>query len=211
MFSMNVGNALKGKGALDEAIAAYQEASRFKPDWPEAHVNLGNTFAAQGKRPAALAELRKAIELKPDFAQAHNDYAWLLATCPQSGLRNPSQAVESAKKATELAPNDGGYWNTLGVAHYRVGDWQAATTALETSMALRQGGDAFDWLILAMAHWKLGHKEDAHKWYHQALSWMDKNKSSNEKLNRFRAEARALFELQGPEASKEPETSPRKR
>ena len=78
-------------------------------------------------------------------------------------------------------------------------------------MVLQKGGDAFDWLFLAMAQWKLGHQEDAHQWYHQALSWMDKNKSPNEELSRFRAESRALFELQGPEAPKEIETSPRKR
>ena len=44
-------------------------------------------------------------------------------------------------------------------------------------MVLQKGGDACDWLFLAMAHWQLGHEEDAHKWYNQALSWMDKNKS----------------------------------
>ena len=215
----NYAGAYKGLGALlcddkhdyEGAIAAFREAIRLKPDWAEAHSDLGNALGGQGKLSEAEAEYREAIRLKPDFAQAHNAYAWLLATCPQSGLRNPAQAVESAKKATELAPKVGGYWNTLGVAQYRVGAWQAATTALERSMVLQKGGDACDWLFLAMAHWQLGHKEDAHKWYHQALSWMDKNKSPNEELSRFRAEARALFERQGKEASKEPETSPRKR
>ena len=159
----NLGTALAEQGKLGEAEAAHREAIRLQPDWAEAHSNLGNALGAQRKWPAAVAEYRKAIDLKPDFAQAHNQYAWLLATCPQSALRNPSQAVESAKKATELAPKEGGYWNTLGVAQYRVGAWQAAITALERSMALRQGGDAFDWLFLAMAHWQLGHREDAHK------------------------------------------------
>ena len=166
---------------------------------------MGSRESGLRRRP----QFRKAIDLKPDFAEAHNVYAWLLATCPQGGLRNPSRAVELAKKATELAPKDGGYWNTLGVAQYRAGDWHAAITALERSMVLQKGGDASDWLFLAMAHWKLGHQEDAHKWYHQALSSMDKNKSPDEELAGFRAEAQALFERQVPEAPKKPETSPR--
>ena len=203
--------ALAGQGQLGEAEAEFREAIRLKPDQPEVHYSLGYALSGQGKLDQAGAEYREAIRLKPDFAQAHNDYAWLLATCRQSSLRNPSQAVELAKKATELAPKEGGYWNTLGVAYYRAGDWQAATTALERSMVLQKGGEACDWLFLAMARWQLGQKEDARKWYKQALVWMDKNKSPNEELSRFRAEARALFERQGPEASKHPEIAPHKR
>ena len=207
----NLGIALQRQGKLKEAEAECREAVRLQPEWPGAHQELGNALSAQGKWALALAEFRKAIDLNPDFAKAHNEYAWLLATCPQSELQNPAQAVASAKKATQLAPKVGEYWNTLGVAHYRAGDWQAAATALERSMGLRNGGDANDWLFLAMAHWQLGHKEEAQKWYHQAILWIDKNKSPNEELNRFRAEARALFERQDPEAAKESETSPHKR
>ena len=211
----NLGHALKANGALEEAITALKEAIHFKPDEAGFHINLG-ALLCDGKHDyeGAIAAFQEAIRLKPDkpdLAQALNAYAWLLATCPQSGLRNPTQAGELAKKATELAPKVGGYWNTLGVAQYRLGNWRAATTALERSMVLQKGGDACDWLFLAMAHWQLGQKEDAHKWYDQAVSWMDKNKNPNEELSRFRAEARALFKLQGPEAPQEPETSPRKR
>jgi uncharacterized protein HemY len=40
---------------------------------------------------------------------------------------------------------------------YREGDWNAAAAALEKSMQLRQGGDSFDWFVLAMAHGQMGH------------------------------------------------------
>ena len=36
----NLGNALKERGSLDEAVAAYREAIRIKPDFAEAHSNL---------------------------------------------------------------------------------------------------------------------------------------------------------------------------
>ena len=35
-------------------------------------------------------------------------------------------------------------------------------------MDLRQGGDAFDWFLLAMAQWQLGEKDAALKQYTQA-------------------------------------------
>ena len=44
-----------------------------------------------------------------------------------------------------------------------------------------------------MAHWQLGEKEAARKWYDQAVAWMDKNQPNNEELRRFRAEAAELL------------------
>jgi tetratricopeptide (TPR) repeat protein len=158
----------------------------------------------------AAADFPHVTAFRTELGPWYNQYAWFLATCPDGKLRKPSQAVELAKKATELAPKVGNHWNTLGVAYYRAGDWQATARALEKSIALRQGGDAYDWLFLAMAHWQLGHHEEARQWYHRAIAWIDKNKRQDEELSRFRAEARTLFEPQGPEASKDSETSPRK-
>jgi tetratricopeptide (TPR) repeat protein len=126
--------------------------------------------------------------------------AWFLATCPNAALRDPKRAVELARNAVELAPKSWGIQNTLGVAHYRAGDWKAAITALEKSIELSQAGAAFDYFFLAMAHWKLGDKAEAKKRYDHAVEWMQKNKEALEKdkgqaeeLERFRAEAAMLI------------------
>ena len=62
-------------------------------------------------------------------------------------------------------------------------------------MELAKGGDAFDWFFLAMAHWRLGHKDEARAWYDKAAAWDAKNlpPPENEELRRFRAEAAALL------------------
>ena len=147
----------------------------------------------------------------PENADALNNASWAAVRQPGADAAASQRALRQAEAACRLIPDRANYLNTLGVAYYRVGAWQAAAAALERSMGLQQGGNACDWLFLAMAHWKLGHKEDARQWYKQAVLWIDKNKSQDEELSRFRAEARALFELQSPEASKDPETLPRKR
>jgi len=72
---------------------------------------------------------------------------------------------------------------------------KAAVAALETSMKLRQGGDSIDWFFLAMAHWQLGDKEEARRWYDRAAEWMDKNRAENADLRRFRAEAEELLKI----------------
>ena len=61
-------------------------------------------------------------------ALALNNTAWLLATCPDPELRDHAEAVKHARHAIELEPNNGNTWNTLGVAYFRLGDWEEAQT-----------------------------------------------------------------------------------
>ena len=78
------------------------------------------------------------------------------------------------------------------MAHYRNGDWKAAVGALK-KVAAQRGGDHGGWLILAMAHWQLGHKDEANAWHNRAVQWMDKYKPRDEELGRFRTEAAELL------------------
>jgi Flp pilus assembly protein TadD len=188
-----LGNAFHGKGRTDDAIAAYREALRLHPGFVPAHTNLALCLQARGRLDEALREWREAASLKPDDAHVCNTLAWLLATIPEAKLRDPAEAVRQARRAVALQQKNGGFWHTLGVAHYRAGDWQSALEALAKSMALRQGGDSVDWLFLAMSHAKLGHKPEARDWYDRATRSMDKNPAPNEELRRFRAEAAELL------------------
>jgi tetratricopeptide (TPR) repeat protein len=192
----HLGNTLLRQGKLDEAIAAYRKVIELNPKFASAHTNLGIALYRQGKQDEAIACYLKAVEVDPKSAGPHNDLAWFLATGPDPKFRDPKRAVELAKKAVELAPKEGNYWNTLGTAHYRAGDWKATVAALDKSGELRKGGDSFDWFFLAMAHWQLGEKEEARKWYDRAVAWMDKNNPSDEELRRFREEAAKLLKVE---------------
>ena len=44
-----------------------------------------------------------------------------------------------------------------------------------------------------MAHWQLGHKPEARKWYDRAVQWMKKRKPNDEELRHFRTEAAELL------------------
>jgi tetratricopeptide (TPR) repeat protein len=149
----------------------------------------------QGKLDEAVAEFQQLLRLKPDGALALNNLAWGLATAAERKDRDGRKAVALAQLAVKAAPAIGGWWNTLGAAHYSAGNWKEAVATLEKSMELQKGGNSFDWFFLVMAHWQLGEKDKARKWFDRAAEWMDKNQPKNEELRRFRAEASQLLEL----------------
>jgi tetratricopeptide (TPR) repeat protein len=160
----------------------------------ECHYQLGLVYLQSRQWDKAIVAYAKAIDLDPKNAKAPNNLAWLLSTCPDARFRDADRALELAKKAVELTPLDGPHWNTLGVAHYRAGDWKAAALALEKSNDLLGGKQlSFNAFFLAMAHKQLGNKDEPRQWYEQAVQWMENNKPQDEELRRFRAEAAALL------------------
>jgi tetratricopeptide (TPR) repeat protein/tRNA A-37 threonylcarbamoyl transferase component Bud32 len=178
----------------DKAVADWSKCIELDPKNAVFRSKRGNAYIHLRQYDKALADYTKAIELDPKNAERCNRVAWELATCLDVKLRDPGQAVAHAKKAVELAPS-GDFWNTLGVAQYRNGEWKAAVEALRKSVQLRQGGDSFDFFFLAMAHWQLGEKDKARAWYDKAVASMDKTRPQDEELKRFRVEATALLGL----------------
>ncbi|MGO9465950.1 MAG: tetratricopeptide repeat protein, partial [Isosphaeraceae bacterium] len=188
MLYLSIGHPEKALSDFTKSIAIDPKVS-----WLWQHRSLA--YRALNRWQEAIADLSKSVELAPQDSGALNGLARLLATCPDPKLRDPDRAVKTAKQLVGLAPKEGEHWNTLGIAQYRAGDWKEAIVALEKSVELRKGGDAFDWLFLAMAQWQLNHKDEAGKWYAQAVQWMDNNAPKNEELGRFRSEAAELMKM----------------
>ena len=202
---MNLGTLLKTAGRDKDAENAWRESLAQSEKLAADHPSDGVYFlwiaqSATGLGQFAQAEkaYAKVIELFPNGSPiSHNNLAWLLVTCPDPKFRDPPKAVKLAQKAVELAPKEGNHWNTLGVAHYRAGDWKAAVEALEKSKELLGDTElSFNAFFLAMAHWQLDQKQEAHKWYDQAVAWMEKNKPQDEELKRFRAEAEDVLKIE---------------
>ncbi|MFI5456838.1 MAG: protein kinase [Isosphaerales bacterium] len=150
-------------------------------------------------------------------ADAANVLAWFLLTCADLPMRDTAEALKLAKRAVELESENAGFCKTLGLARYRCGAWGTAIEAVQKSMALphpaggqpmlavaaiadvresvalQASSDASARLILAMAHWRVGRKDEASRWYIQAVDGMEKNKLQHADLNRLRAEAAALL------------------
>jgi tetratricopeptide (TPR) repeat protein/serine/threonine protein kinase len=192
-------------GQWDKAVLDFSKFIDLAPK----HPSLVGVYLLRARANCRLARCAQArtdyesvLQRTPANAGILNELAWLLATCPEPRARDPRRAVELATKAIAAAPKAGLCWQTLGVAHYRTGEWKGAVAALDRSVELRRGGDAVDHLFLAMAHRRLGNPDRARTAYDRAVQWLETNKESLKKnkpqaetLNGFRGEAEEVLGL----------------
>lgn len=104
-----------------------------------AHYAQARRLHRQGNRKGALEHLRAAAQLDPTWREAANDAAWLLATVPESELRDASEAVRLAERASKLGgdtqPNVMG---TLAAAYAEAGRFADAVRCAEQALDLAE-------------------------------------------------------------------------
>jgi tetratricopeptide (TPR) repeat protein len=188
-----LGECRRISGDFAAATEHYSKAIELKPGVAEYRYQRACLYLRTGMADKAQADLVELIRCVEGDAGAQNGYAWQLATHPDPRLREPKAAIAMAEKAVARRPHDGGIWNTLGAALYRDGRWTDAVAALEKSIELRNGGNSFDFLFMAMALEGAGDSKAAGHWFDKAVLEMQALQSANHELIRFRAEANAVL------------------
>ena len=111
----------------NEAIKNYQKAIEINPESSLVCGNLGVAFGKLKKYKEAVEYYEKAILLDKNNSNAFNNLAWLFATAKDENFRNPSRAVELAKKACRLTNyRDSEKLDTLAEAYASMGDYDKA-------------------------------------------------------------------------------------
>jgi tetratricopeptide (TPR) repeat protein len=148
----------------------------------------------------AEASYERASAANPDVYWLLFLYARFLTNCPATQFRNRERAVVLTKHGLKWSPESRWGWQTLGEAEYRSGHWPAAIEALVNASKSGTNDDPSLALFLAMAQWQLGDKTEARRLYAQAVGWLEKKPSRDERLTRLRAEAAALLGQPEPKA-----------
>lgn len=159
----NWGELLAQMGKPGEAIAEWQKAVEVTPGYAKAHYSMGNVYFQMGMIPEAVAHWRKGISIDPNSLPALNQVAWVLATSPDSSVRNGVEAVAFAERAVGLPGGEKPeILDTLAAAYAEAGRFssalktarralvlaieqnnQALVEGLKTRMALYEGGSPF--------------------------------------------------------------------
>ncbi len=144
------------------------EVDRASPDdefgWGKRIVALSAAGARGGLR-RLVSDLLERFGETTDASTA-NSLAWYCVLAPDA-LVEPDAPVRLAEVAVKGFPVElkGSALNTLGAALYRVGRFEDAIRRLEEAIKLRNGADEpADWSFLAMAHYRLGHRDEARRW-----------------------------------------------
>ncbi len=158
----------KGHEALADfvaATAAPECSLTTHIDRARLHLHLGD---AAGYR-AACQKMLRVFGTRDDVT-TQNTLAWVcvLGREPPVAADRPVRLVEAALDKAQPAQRRF-ILNTLGTALYRAGRWEEAIRWLDESVkAHGKGGIAEDWLVLAMAHHRLGQAEEAGRCYRRA-------------------------------------------
>jgi serine/threonine protein kinase/tetratricopeptide (TPR) repeat protein len=144
----------------------------------------------------AIAAFTKAVELNPNDLVACNYLSWLYTIGPEA-LRNAEKALPLAHKAVELKPQIIGYQKNLGMAYYRIGQYDEALRILVPIAEARAdevGAHAL--FFLSMTYQHLGEADKAHACYHKVIEWWEGQRRPPEHLPEMwamQAETEALL------------------
>jgi WD40 repeat protein/Tfp pilus assembly protein PilF len=200
-------HALAGLRRFSEAIDDLGHAVRLRPSEGHYRAMRGLFLAHLNRFEAAIEDLEAALALEPDspllrwrLSDFCNGRAWQLAGGP-GPHRDLDRALALCRRAVALSPGEAVSLNTMGVVEYRVGRFAEAIATLERSLAAGSGLSAgFDLFFLAMAHHRLGRRDEARTCLDRGLRWMSGQHGLDERevreLAAFRAEAEAV--LAGP-------------
>jgi serine/threonine protein kinase/WD40 repeat protein len=205
------GESFARSGCWDQAASAFDHAIALGAPHVDAQACRVRFLLARGYDSAyseACRELLSMFDATNVGPRTLNVLAWSCAQGPAALtdyaalIRVTESAIASARTSNRL--------NTLGALLYRAGRFEDAIQVLERSRELHgAGGTPFDALFLAMAHHRLGHREEAQRWLGRgtapaAVAMFKRDASGDTSwisrldLQMLREEATALLGLAGP-------------
>ncbi len=132
-----------------------------KADW-QTYFARGTVLERLGRWPESIKDFRKSLALNPDQPDVLN---YLGYTYINAG-ENLDEGFELIERALSLRPDAGYIVDSLGWAHYRLGQYEQAVRYLERAVEMAPG-EATISDHLADAYWQAGRRLEARfQWKH---------------------------------------------
>lgn len=133
----NLGLALLQSGDFSESAREFELAIGADKTASQPHSDLAVVLIRENQSQEAVAHYRKAIELDPGNPLPQNNLAWLLATSPDSSIRNGTEALTLAQKANEVTKGKHpAVLDSLAAAYAEQGRFEEAVKIAATAKEL---------------------------------------------------------------------------
>ncbi len=150
------------KGAIDSYTKAIALSSGPEQALWSLYYYRGIAYERAKNWPPAEADFKKALALFPDQPLVLNylGYSWV------DKNMNLEEAFKMLRRAVELRPQDGYIVDSLGWAHYKLGQYDEAVKDLERAVDLKPADPVIN-DHLGDAYWRVGRKLEAQfQWNH---------------------------------------------
>jgi Flp pilus assembly protein TadD/LysM repeat protein len=148
-------------GQIESKTFAMPKDPRAASNW-NIYYQRGIAYERLKEWPKAEPNFRKALELFPNQPQVLNylGYSWIDMNI------NLQEGMDMIRTAVELRPSDGYIVDSLGWAHYRLGEYEEAVRELERAVSLKPDDPVLN-DHLGDAYWRVGRKLEAtFQWSH---------------------------------------------
>jgi tetratricopeptide (TPR) repeat protein len=125
-------------GNNENAIRAFRRGLEDAPNQPRLLFGLGTALIAAERYGEAVETLGLAHEARPDDYTILNNLAWVYATARDIHFRNGVRALEFARRALLLAPEDHHVWSTLAEAYFVQGEYAHAARSAREALRLAE-------------------------------------------------------------------------
>jgi tetratricopeptide (TPR) repeat protein len=159
----DLGLALETAKRDDEAIAAFQKATRLGPESVLSMNSLAELYAQEGHREEAAREFREVLRQKPYWGPAHLGLGKVLEAAGKT-----EEAKEQFQEAFKSSLRTPKFCNTLAKFSFSKGWYDAAVTNFTESLRLCPS-DPETRVALGMALLKLGRHPEAKAQYAEAV------------------------------------------
>ncbi|WP_374570024.1 tetratricopeptide repeat protein [Phenylobacterium sp.] len=154
---LNLADLLRADERYGEAadILSGLIAEESEPDWRLLYAR-GVCYERVGRWPDAEADMQAALKLRPDEPELLNylGYSWI------DRGEHLKEALAMVEKAVAADPHNGAMIDSLGWAHYRLGDYAKAVDLLEEAIELEAGDPEIN-NHLGDAYWRVGRRDEA--------------------------------------------------
>jgi tetratricopeptide (TPR) repeat protein len=153
---LKLAQAYQNMKATDQAIMAYREAIKLKPDDIKSYYSLGQLLSATGQYAEAEAAFKKLIEINPRDAVTY--YNQIIQMYDRAG--DYEKAVEAAKKIVEINPKNEVAVYNLAIMYFKLNKFEEAVKALNDCLALKNDY-TYAWYNLGLVYNKMNRHQEA--------------------------------------------------